>query len=300
VDAQLRRELAAVARDRRSGAAELALRGVTAVQEWTRRARNREELVEAGLALLEAQAAMAPLLRLANEVLLAADAAEPARALRRECARLRSTIERGPAKIAAQLARRRTRERRWRVVTYSYSSTVMKALLRARRRIQLVTCSESRPGNEGRRTAAELAAAGIEVSFGTDAFLLDVSRAKERVVLGADAILRGGFVAKLGARALVERALSGGSSVWVLADSSKFWPEGCTGPTTLRAGQGPANDLWKNPPAAIRVCNPYFTAVPFAPGVRLLTEHGWMTPAEVHRALDRIRVSPRIVLGGVG
>src|SRR5947209_14885478 len=70
MDRLLRQQLEAIARDRRSGAAQLALRAVTDLQSWLRRhpKPTEQELLDIASALLRAQPSMAPLLRLANEL----------------------------------------------------------------------------------------------------------------------------------------------------------------------------------------------------------------------------------------
>src|SRR5712692_6611766 len=120
MDRLLRRQLSGVARDRRSGAAELALRAVTALQAWLRRHPRPTEadLLEITRALLRAQPSMAPLLRLANEVALAADSRSPARDLARAAASFRNLLQNGPRRIARLLGRALRLGPHKQVVTY--------------------------------------------------------------------------------------------------------------------------------------------------------------------------------------
>src|SRR5713226_6328400 len=130
MDRLLRRQLSGVARDRRSGAAELALRAVTALQAWLRRHPRPTEadLHEITRALPRAQPSMAPLLRLANEVALAADSGSPARDLARAAGLFRRLLTTGASRIARRLGRALRDDGYKKVVTYSYSSTVLAAL----------------------------------------------------------------------------------------------------------------------------------------------------------------------------
>jgi len=233
---------------------------------------------------------MAPLLRLANEVALAADSRNPARYLAVSAASFRNLLQNGPRRIARLLGRALHLGPHKQVGTYSYSSTVLAALVRARFFLERVYCSESRPGHEGRAMADRLARAGVQVWFGTDAALF--SRAtSEPLVLGADAILRTGFVNKVGTSALVQLALRAGAPVWVLIDTLKFWPR--------RFSQfafmcGPPQQVWKPARKRILVLNPYFGVTNFHPGIRFLTERGWMTPTQVRGELNSIHISPRL------
>src|SRR2546425_7548868 len=102
MDRLLRQQLDAMARDRRSGAAELALRAVTDLQSWLRRhpKPNEQELLDIASALLRAQPSMAPLLRLANELALAADAEDASRAFPFSLSQFHKALVSAPGKIA--------------------------------------------------------------------------------------------------------------------------------------------------------------------------------------------------------
>lgn len=289
MDAKLRHELRGIAGDRRSGAAELAARALAAVEAWRRRhPRCRPgELRRIAARLAAAQPAMAPLRRLAAEVARAAAGAHPAAALAASLGGFRDALETAPERIARAFARHLRARAPSSVFTYSYSSTVLRALRRGRARVSSVACAESRPGCEGRAMASGLAKAGVKTVLLTDAaWMAALVRQRRPVVLGADAVLRPGFVNKTGTAALVRLARQAKAPVWVLADTLKLWPEAA--PPRLPAGD--PREVWANPPPGVAVENPDFDLTPFSPGVRLLTERGWMTPARVRREL---RAMPR-------
>ncbi len=297
MDGLLRRELDAIARDRRSGAAQLALRGVIALQGWLRRRREftQAELLDTARALLRAQPSMAPLLRLANEVALAADSPSPARFLARSAPRFRNLLQTDASRIARLFERALRHGRYDEVATYSYSSTVLRALVRSRSLLERVHCSEARPSYEGRALADRLARAGVLVCLQTDASLFSrVAATSQPLVLGADAILRTGFLNKLGTRALVQLALRAGAPVWVLTDTLKFCPSGFSQSSVRKWIGGPPQQVWKPARKKILVLNAYFDLTRFNPRIRFLTERGWMTSTEVQSALRRIRISPRL------
>lgn len=303
MDRLLRRELDAIARDRLSGAAELALGAVTALQWWLRRRRNprEEELLDIAGTLLRAQPSMAPLLRLANEVALAIDAKNPAAALAASAAGFGRVLATSTDKIANSFLRALPRGRHW-FMTYSYSSTVVKALIRARSRIRIVYCSEGRPGYEGRITAAKLHRARVCVCLKTDVALFSMAPFGH-VVLGADKVLKDGFENKVGTEVLVERARLGAVKrgmkrlrFWVLADTTKFWPGSVNSfSPSWKPMEGSGAKVWKDAPNRLRVSNNNpFSSTRFFPRIRVLTERGWMTPAQVRRELKKIRISPRL------
>ncbi len=186
-------------------------------------------------------------------------------------------------------------------MTYSYSSTVLKALSRSKSRIHVVYCSESRAGLEGRRTAKALARAGIRVGFRTDADLLSMA-AFGHLVLGADKLLRDGFENKVGTDVLVERtfivARKRGARrlrIWLLADTTKLWPQSREHLSPFfSAREYPPQELWSNPPHGVWVFNEYFCRAPFTPITRIVTERGVLTPKQVAAAMKKIHISPRL------
>ncbi len=288
----MRSELRRIARDRHSGAGELALRAVQAVRRRLHRlpAASRGELAEIACALLAAQPEMAPLARLANEVAAAGENARRqarlAQALEHHERRLRA----GPAKIARRFVRALPSDAV--IITYSYSSTVLGALIGARRKIARVYCSESRPGNEGRTTAARLARARVRVVLLTDAALFSLPPVEDHIILGADRITRRGFVNKIGSDRLAERAerATRPPALWLLADTSKFLPDALE----RLAGErpGPPGEIWRHPARGVQIENPYFRLTPFGSRLRILTERGWMAPRAAVRAIEQIRAAP--------
>src|SRR5712692_5365155 len=105
----LRRELDAIARDRNSGATELALRAVKGLELWIGRHAHpgEQDILAIARALLHTQPSLAPLLRLANDVALAADAHVPVKELRRVAKDFGDLLRTASRKIA-----RRSEERR--------------------------------------------------------------------------------------------------------------------------------------------------------------------------------------------
>lgn len=294
MDRQFRGELDAISRDRRSGAAELALRAVTVVRAWSKRhpALQEQPLLAAAQVLLRAQPSMAPLLRLTNEVATAAAARQPARSLAGALRAFEISLRRAPARIGRHVARE-FRPGPVIVATYSYSSTVLRALATARRFVSLVLCPESRPGCEGRAMAGALAGAGLDVHFLTDMALAGRLGQADVLLVGADAILDHGFVNKQGTCELARLALQVHTEVWVLADTTKLIPQTLAALLHSRGPGSPA-EVWADAPARVSVLNPIFDFVPYTPEVRLLTERGWMTPGQVRRELRKIRISPRL------
>src|SRR5205085_6130330 len=114
------------------------------------------------------------------------------------------------------------------IATLSASGAVKQAILAAHRagRAPRVLACESRPLNEGRDLAAELAAAGVPVWFMVDAALPMLAAASTQVWLGADAVTERGVINKIGSFALALAAREHSVPVYALAMRRKFLPAG--------------------------------------------------------------------------
>src|SRR6185437_13136443 len=281
--------------------AELALRAWVALEQWARRHPrvSRDELLAVAHALLFAQPAMAPLLRLANEVALAADETVPSHYLARVLKHFSSALRAGPPGIARYFRSALRGGDKKIITTYSYSSTVLQAIIAAHSRIWQVICSEGRPGLEGRKTVEEVLrrGKGIGACLTTDAALHIFTAHSYALVLGADSLEEAGFTNKAGTGALVAYAMQIECPVWVLADTSKLLPRAID---TIRADRnGPDAEIWPDAPARLSILNPYFERTRYQPGIRILTENGWRTPAQVSREIQAIKVSPLLATSGL-
>lgn len=158
------------------------------------------------------------------------------------------------------------------VVSLSCSASVVVALkaIRAARTVR-VSCSESRPALEGRRFASDLVAAGIPVTYFSDAALAqalgpaDFAAAHARggadaVLVGADAIAGTWFLNKTGTRMLAAAATQQGVPVYVVASRDKFVGHELAARLVIRSGE-PA-EVWDAPPEGVDVRNPYFELIP--------------------------------------
>ncbi len=143
--------------------------------------------------------------------------------------------------------------------------------------------------------AERLSRAGIHVRLLPDAAFLEETRFQELQVSGADAVTPGGFVSKVGTEVIVWQTRQAGPPVIVLAETLKFWPESPLHPTRFWMWTfAHPREVWENVPKNVRVMSPLFCCAPFAKHVFLLTERGWITPAQLRRELKKIQISPRL------
>jgi translation initiation factor 2B subunit (eIF-2B alpha/beta/delta family) len=264
-----------------------------AVLEWTDYTASlpyvawKTDLLELATALYRAQPAMAPLFNLANEVFLAL---ESAAAQAEAQLRVRQTVQAYLEHLEGANQRLATATLSLlpccaRVLTFSYSSSVLAVLLEAhaRQRLSKVFCTEGRPLQEGRRLAQVLAAVGIAVEFGVDAAIATFAPQAQIVLVGADSILKRGVVNKLGTSSLALAARHVGRPCYVISARHKWLPAAAT--TFEVDHRQPGPEVWPDPPQGITIWNTYFECAPLALFSGIIGEDGLLTPEHVSQQL---------------
>lgn len=297
--------LAALADDRRRGAAEIAGRLLEWVGRWAGGEPGSPAEVATGLAgLARSQAALAPVLRVANDLLVELE--------RREGGD-EGSIRRGLGAVAARWQERlkaaaetlvvhavRSLQGVQTVYTYSASSTVRSAL---RAHMEAggwfrVVLSEGRPGGEGARLAVTLAESGIPVRLGVDAWLWDALDEEGVFMVGADALLPTAWVNKIGTTALAGRARSAGIPVIACADTSKWLPPALAALPRVYERE-PAEIVFR-PPPSLEAVNVYFEEVPYSAVDKLVTERGVTRPQDLRTGEVEVARALLEVPGGMG
>ena len=226
--------------------------------------------------LVRAQPTMGPVWRAAIEALAATD--EPGR-----FARFAQRARRAPAaltRVAVEMLGGDQPSSHIHLVTLSYSGAVVRAVAALRGRTSVhVSCAEGRPALEGRRLAADLAAAGIAVTCYSDAAIAGALGEASAVILGADAIAPDRFFNKAGTRMLAAAAAARGVPVYVLTTREKFVAGIVAGQLSIR--EESPDEIWPQPPAGVEVRNRYFetTSLDLVSGV--ITDAGAVGPADV-------------------
>lgn len=110
------------------------------------------------------------------------------------------------------------------IMTHSSSSNVMglfRACHLAGLKVQAII-TESRPGMEGRKLARNLNKLGVDCQFITEAQMAYFVVQADKIVVGADTVLRdGSLISKTGTRLLALAAKDAGIPFWVLAEGFK-------------------------------------------------------------------------------
>jgi translation initiation factor eIF-2B subunit delta len=146
------------------------------------------------------------------------------------------------------------------VITLSRSGTVSNLLKQWHKKnnnLKVVVC-ESRPKNEGRLTAKELAKAGIKVELITDAMMGIYVPKVDAVIIGADSVLKSGNVVnKVGSHALALLCKENKKPFYVVAAKSKF-----SNKSSFNFAKENPVEIWNKRLKNVSVRNIYFEEVP--------------------------------------
>jgi len=171
-----------------------------------------------------------------------------------------------------------------RIMTHSYSSTVVEVLKEAfnkRKNIEVIT-TRSGPGRTGERIAQQLGYYEIPVTLIDDAAMGLYISAVSKVMVGADRVCADGKVVNgIGTYQLALAAERAGIPFYVLCETLKF-------DSRLKGDEVDLEE--KEPsevvepgilPPEVRVKNPYFDITPLELVAGIVTENGLLTPEEV-------------------
>jgi len=290
----MRRQVAALARDRVSGATALARRAALLLRSAARDdgrglVRWQQDLRALGEGLMAAQPAMGSVLTVVDLAWRAGEEAtrvrEGERAVRRAMERYLRWQPGAIARVAGRLPGLLPRDAA--CLTLSSSEVVYRALLAARHRGRLarVMVAESRPGCEGVATARRLAARGVPVAVIVDALSPAVVAEVDVVVLGADAVTRMAVWNKCGSLGVALAASAAGRPTLVVTTEDRLLPPPLARRVVIPAAEPAA--VLPRPPRGVRVVNRLFDATPLRLVTWVVTEEGTMEPATVKRRLAR-------------
>ena len=296
---QIRQRIEAIAADNVSGATALTRRAAEVLSDLPEFSDEasvegfRHELIQVGRALADAQPSMAPLLRLVNDVLLAAEQEQELGALwlavQDTAQAFAESLEQHTAAIAR--ATLPLIPLGGTLMTLSSSATVLAALRRAHEagRTMHVVCLESRPQREGVAFARRLAELGIAITLVVDAAAAVFMRDVQAVLVGADSVTPRGLVNKIGTYGLALIADAHGVPTYGLAGTEKFLPQALLSRWRIEE-RDPEEIVRGALPAHLTVVNRYFDVTPLDLLAGVVTEEGVLTNAEVAQWLEGIRV----------
>jgi translation initiation factor eIF-2B subunit delta len=296
--------VAPIAQDNSSGSSELSKRAAVALLDLLDDIEGEESseatilnpaLLQFSKSLLQAQPQMATLFNLVNRALLISSSeksfGEARSAIEKFIYSFLAVVVGGSDNIAQQALPLISDGSV--ILLHSYSGTVVKALISARRQGKSfeVYCTESRPVMEGRRTATVLSAAGIPVTYILDAAIFYSIQRATLVLCGADAITIDGIINKTGTTLISIAACAVNRPVYVLADSTKFLPSSyCLSSSEAH----PRSEIWPEAPQNITIANRYFELTPLESFAAVINENGLFDIKDVKSHLNSLQVSSEL------
>ena len=147
------------------------------------------------------------------------------------------------------------------LLTHCHSSTVGEIFEKAKRKIEMVYCTETRPLFQGRITAANLAKAGIPVTLIVDSAADKFMHPVDKVFVGCDAVLsNGSIVNKIGTTHIAMSAKKHHNPFFACTSSHCFDPATYFGFEEKIEERGP-EEVWKERPKKVHIRNPAFDVV---------------------------------------
>lgn len=251
----------------------------------------RKTVLDTSVALVLAQPDMSPLLRLASAAVGAArnagNAADVFRSAQKAARGFIADAELAGGAAASHAAKLIPNGAT--VLTHSRSSTVLVALIEARRQGKdfSVIATESRPMLEGRASARKLAAEGVHVSLIADAAAAQLMDEVNLVLVGADKVTPEYLLNKIGTRMIALAARERAVPAYAVCDTSKFIAADYFSGSNLYRS---SDELWPDAPPGVAVVNRYFEPVPLALFAAIIAEDGELSADETARRTERASI----------
>jgi translation initiation factor 2B subunit (eIF-2B alpha/beta/delta family) len=286
--------------DSASGSSEIALKASKLIEHATDMISSvfdpaifAKAIMDLGIEIINAQPSMAPLFNLVNEVFISLEKEgsilEMKERIKGTISEWRNKFSEANHKIA--ISSLKIIEHGFRVATYSWSSTVINCLFKARemgKEFRIIT-SEGRPGMEGLRVAKAFSEKGVPVTLVIDAALPGLLRDSDIVLVGADAVTSNGILNKVGTFPLAITAKGLKKPFYCLCGTDKFlppeWEKG------IRIEEKDPGEILHPPISGVEVYNFYFELTPLDDFTGIVTEKGILNPDDVREELRKKRIS---------
>ena len=149
------------------------------------------------------------------------------------------------------------------IYTHCHSSTVIKIIKKASESGKKISVynTETRPLFQGRKTAKEIAAMGIQVTHYVDSAMRFAIKEADIVLIGADAITaEGKIINKVGSELVAETARNYKVPIYVCTNSWKFDPQTILG-FDEKIEKRFSKEVWTNPPKRVSINNYAFEQI---------------------------------------
>ncbi len=274
------REAEDIIKDDSKGASELAIDLADSVLKLP-----EHELMEYLEKIVKYRYTMTPLINLCNEIF---KSLEKDKSFKTKTKDLKNKFLIGRKRAAESMGDHLTKKGHNKVLTFSYSSTVIKGI----EVVKEVVVLESRPRKEGRITCKKLVKKGKEIEYWVDAGMCKAMKDVDAVVVGSDSISYEGFLNKLGTRPLAMLSNMMNKDFFVAADTSKILPAKLPLP---KKETHPAEEVWKiNRSRNIVVNNDYFEITPLK-YANFVTERGPENYEKIKKLSEKKKVSKKLM-----
>jgi translation initiation factor eIF-2B subunit delta len=287
--------VAPIGNDLLSGAAEIALRGITVFKSILSTANSSSDEIKADIEfasqkLIEAQPAMASIFNISNSLLKTIADISSAETIKSESNKVLDHYEKLLCDSAASIAdfAINLMPPGEMIFAYSFSSTVLSCLLsaKAKGRYFRVVCPESRPTMEGRKLANQLVSAGIEVIYTVDSAMGMLLPSCGVAFMGCDCIGAPGLVNKTGSFLLALACHELKIPLYALCDTTKFIDEERF--FEFENHHRPGSEVWADAPSEVLIVNKQFELVPFEYITGLVTENGVFTKTDLTKYISKM------------
>jgi len=289
--------------DNQSGAAELTRKAARIFFQLSdlKTSRKQEllsDIITVSHLLMKSQPSMAPILNLVNTVLLDVENTLDVKSIRRalrtsatNCVERMEDSERKTVTHTVETIRELGAGAR--ILTHSYSSTVLNSIFEANAEglRPHITCTESRPANEGRKVLKKLSSNGVKTTFIVDmlAFSLIEQGDIDLVLIGADSVLTSGLVNKIGTAGLASICNRAGVPIVSLLSSAKILTPELEQFHSIE--RKPHTEVLRSIPKCAEVLNIYFDTTPLSLISGFITERGRQNADEFLNSITKVKVS---------
>lgn len=164
------------------------------------------------------------------------------------------------------------------IFTHCHSHTVEEILKKARKKIDCIICTETRPRFQGRITAANLSKAGLNIELIVDSAAARFLRKANAFFTGCDAILEdGSIVNKIGTKTISLAAIKEDTPHYVCSSSHSFDPITFFGVQEPIEERNP-KEIWNKKLKRVKILNPAFDVTPGDCVKEIICEKGCFAP----------------------
>lgn len=285
----IRKAIKQIRLDNTSGSVELAKKSAELMIRLVEKTNNLSQIKKVACLLVKSQPSMASIINLVNNLMINIERdqnQQPKNIVHTYCKEFLQELEISDKLISKQI--NKFIKNNATIITHSYSSTVLNALLFVKKfgKEFSVICSESRPKNEGINLAKQLGKNKIKVKLIVDSAIFSFIQNSDIILVGGDAVTLNGLVNKIGTKGLVITAQHYKIPTYALCSNIKFLPKNYL--VTLNYQKNP-NEILQRKISNVSPINYYFDLTPLEFLTGIITENEILKPHEVKEKIKHLK-----------